>query len=270
MAKAKKTKAIKEIKKKWMNIFAPEMFGKAYLGETLVADPSEMLNKTITTNLMDLTKSIKQQNINIKFKVNEIKENDAFTDIVSYQMNPSSIRRLVRREITKLDDSFIVSTSDGKYVRVKPLVITRSAAKDSTTRVMWKETRNVLIKECSTRTYEMFVKDVVAGKIQAALSQRLNKIYPVRIVAIRMFEAVDSIKGKKLPKAEELPERPADEDIPEEEEAEAGEEQESSEENSEDAEPEDDGDDEESEEAPRKHKPKEESPDDDSEALEED
>jgi ribosomal protein S3AE len=104
------------------------MFGNAYLGETLVAEPGEMLGKTIVTNLMDLTKSIKQQNINIRFKVNGVKENDAFTEVVEYEMNPSSIRRLVRRNIAKLDDSFIVSTSDGKYVRVKPLVITRSAA----------------------------------------------------------------------------------------------------------------------------------------------
>lgn len=235
MAKAKKTKAIKEIKKKWMNIFAPEMFNKAYLGETLVAEAKDMLGKTIDVNLMDLTKSIKMQNINIKFKVNEIKENDAFTEVVSYQMNSPSIKRLVRRNINKLDDSFIVSTSDGKYVRVKPLVITRSAAKDSVTKVMWKETRNVIIKECSNRTYESFIMDLVAGKIQAELSQKLNKIYPVRIVAIRMFEVMDSIKGKKLPTAEELPEKPAEEELPDEEEAEAQDgAEESSEEGSED------------------------------------
>ena len=254
MGKAKKTKAIKEVKKKWMNIFAPEMFGKAYLGETLVADASEMKGKTIVTNLMDLTKSIKQQNINIRFKVNEIKDNDAFTEVVEYQMNPSSIRRLVRRNIAKLDDSFIVTTSDSKYVRVKPLVITRTEAKDSVTRVMWKETRNVIIKEASSRTYEAFVKDVVAGKIQTSLSQRLNKIYPVRIVAIRMFEAVASIKGKKLPEAEELPERPADEELPDEEEAEAGEEA-----------AEGDG-----EEKPRKHKKAAEDAEEEAEDFEED
>lgn len=220
MAKAKKTKAIKEVKKRWMNIFAPEMFNKAYLGETLVADPKEMLKKTIEVNLMDLTKSIKMQNINIKFRVNEINGNDAFTEVISYQMNQASIKRLIRRNINKLDDSFIVSTSDSRYVRVKPLVVTRSAAKDSVTRLMWKEIRNVIIKETATRTYESFIMDVVSGKIQAALTQRLNKIYPVRIVAIRMFEAVASIKGKKLPAAEELPERPEDEELPDEEEAE--------------------------------------------------
>ena len=262
MAKAKKTKAIKEIKKKWFNIFAPEMFNKAYVGETLVAEPNEMLNKTIVVNLMDLTKSIKLQNVNIKFKVNEIKENDAFTTVVEYEMNPSSIRRLVRRNIEKLDDSFIVSTSDGKYVRVKPLVITRSATKDSITSVMRKEIRNVIIKECSTRTYEAFVKDVVAGKIQAELSQRLNKIYPVRIVAIRRFVIVDSIKGKKLPEAEELPERPADEELPDEEEAEAAEEPSEGEEKG-PADEEEDDEDEQEEEAPKK--PKKKAEDEDSE-----
>jgi small subunit ribosomal protein S3Ae len=222
MAKKQKTKAIKEVKKRWMNIIAPELFSRAYLGETLVAEPNEMLNKTILVNLMDLTKSIKQQNYNVKFKVNEIKENEALTELQSYLMNGASIKRMVRRNVEKLDDSFIVTTSDGKFVRVKPLVITRSSTKGTVATLMRKEIRNFIIKDVESSTYEMFIRNVISGKLPAGLSQRLNKIYPVRIATIRMFELVASIKGKKLPKAEDilLPEK--DEELPAEEEAAEG------------------------------------------------
>jgi small subunit ribosomal protein S3Ae len=255
MAKKQKTKAIKEIKKRWMNIIAPELFNRAYLGETLVAEPNEMLNKTIVVNLMDLTKSIKQQNYNVKFKVNEIKENEALTEIQSYLMNCASIKRMVRRSVEKLDDSFIVSTSDGKFVRVKPLVITRSSTKGAVATIMRKEIRNFIIKDVEGSTYEMFVRDVISGKLPAGLSQRLNKIYPVRIATIRMFELVANIKGNKLPKAEDLLLPEKDEELPAEEEAEEA-----------DAE----GAEEEAEDAPKKKKGKKElSPDEEEIAAEE-
>jgi small subunit ribosomal protein S3Ae len=254
MAKKQKTKAIKEIKKRWMNIIAPELFNRAYLGETLVAEPNEMLNKTIVVNLMDLTKSIKQQNYNVKFKVNEIKDNEALTEIQSYLMNGASIKRMVRRSVEKLDDSFIVTTSDGKFVRVKPLVITRSSTKGTVATLMRKEIRNFIIKDMEGSTYEMFVRNVISGKLPAGLSQRLNKIYPVRIATIRMFELVASIKGKKLPKAEDLLLPEKDEELPAEEEAE-GADAESTEEE---------------EEAPKKKKGKKElSPDEEEIAAEE-
>jgi small subunit ribosomal protein S3Ae len=257
MAKKQKTKAIKEVKKRWMNIIAPELFNRAYLGETLVVEPGEMMGKTIVASLMDLTKSIKMQNINITFKVNEIKENEALTVVLKYEMNQASIKRMVRRSVEKLDDSFIVTTSDGKFVRVKPIVITRAATKGTVSTLMRKETRNFFIKEANGSTYEGFMTNIISGKIQAGLSQRLNKLYPVRLATVRRFDLVASIKGKKLPSAEEivLPEK--EEELPAEEEAEeAAEGQEGEAEESED-----------DEESPKKKKKKELAPDEVEEGL---
>lgn len=203
MGKAKKTKAIKEIKKRWFGIVAPELFGRQPLGESLVEDAGALLGKCMLVNLMDLTRSIKQQNINLKLKVTQTKDNLGLTETIGYEMNPSSIKRMVRRDIEKLDDSFVISTSDGKFLRVKPLVIARSAAKGTVKKMLRKETRNFLIREIGKLTYEDFIKDVVANKLQTELSKRLNKIYPMRIATIRRFGIIENIKGKKLPVAEE-------------------------------------------------------------------
>jgi len=221
MGKNKKTKALKEIKKRWLGIVAPEMFNRLPLGDSLVEDGNALLNKCILVNLMDVTRSIKQQNISLRMKVDEVKDNIGLTKVIGYEMNPSSIKRMVRREIEKIDDSFMVSTSDGKFIRLKPLVIARSAAKSSVAKAIRKETRNFLIREIAKTTYEDFVKAVVSNAVQMELSKRLNKIYPMKIATIRRFDVVENIKGKKLPTAEEE-KIVAGEEVPVEEEATEG------------------------------------------------
>ena len=222
MGKAKKTKAIKEIKKRWLGIVAPEIFNRVPLGDSLVEDQTGMMGKVMLVNLMDLTKSIKQQNINLRLKVVETKDNLGLTEVIGYEMNSSSIKRMVRRDIEKLDDSFVLSTSDGKFIRIKPLVIARSAANSSVKKALRKETRNFLIREIGKMTFEAFIKDVVSNHLQTELSKRLNKIYPMRTATIRRFDVVDNIKGKKLPTAEEEAAAIKDEEIPDEEETEKG------------------------------------------------
>jgi ribosomal protein S3AE len=217
MGKAKKTKAIKEIKKRWLGIVAPEIFNRQPLGDSLVEEQTGLMGKVMLVNLMDLTKSIKQQNINLRLKVVETKDNLGLTEVIGYEMNSSSIKRMVRRDIEKLDDSFVLSTSDGKFIRIKPLVIARSAANSSVKKALRKETRNFLIREIGKMTFEAFLKEVVSNHLQTELSKRLNKIYPMRTATIRRFDVVDNIKGKKLPTAEEEAAIAKDEEIPAEE-----------------------------------------------------
>jgi ribosomal protein S3AE len=152
----------------------------------------------------------------------ETKDNLGLTEVIGYDMNPSSIKRMVRRDIEKIDDSFVLSTSDGKFIRIKPLVIARNKAKSSVGRAIRKETRNFLIREVGKMTYEAFIKEIVSNHLQTELSKRLNKIYPMRTATIRRFDVVENIKGKKLPTAEEEAAAIKEEEIPSEEEAEEG------------------------------------------------
>ncbi len=178
-------------RKEWYPILAPKMFQNAVLGESYVYEPQEMMGKGLKSNLMNLTNDIKRQNININFKVNSVENGKAFADIIGYSMINSSIKRLVRRNIEKIDMSFSVTTSDNKHLRVKPLLITRSATKGTVVAKIRRVAQEFLIKYITANTYEALINDMVSHKLQMTLKADINKIYPLRVCEIRDLVIVD-------------------------------------------------------------------------------
>jgi ribosomal protein S3AE len=208
MAKAK------VIKKEWYPILAPKIFQNAVLGETYVYEPEQIIGKGITKNLMSLTNDVKRQNININFEVADVKNGKAFTNIMGYYMVQSSIKRLVRRNIEKIDMSFSCKTSDNKNLQIKPLLITRAATTGSVATKIRKNAQDFLVKYISSISYDNFVNDLVTYKLQNSLRKEMNKIYPLRVCEIRSMEIVDLEKKQAESRAKlgkrEKPEKKAE------------------------------------------------------------
>ncbi len=189
---------LKVIKKEWHQILAPKIFQNAVLGETHVYEPGQMMGKGITQNLMSLTNDVKRQSINIDFKVVDVQNGKAFADVVGYNMSQSSIRRLVRRNIEKIDISFPCKTSDNKYLRIKPLLITRSATKGSVAAKISRNAHDFLVKYAGAVSYDNLINDLISHKLQNSLRSDMNKIYPLRVCEIRSMEIVDMEKKEQL------------------------------------------------------------------------
>jgi len=77
---------IKGKKKHWYSILPTSNFRIQEIGETLTADPSRLIGKTVAVNGMDLMRDPKKQNIKVTFRITEIKDNKALTEIKSYQV----------------------------------------------------------------------------------------------------------------------------------------------------------------------------------------
>tara|TARA_Y100000310_G_scaffold241784_1_gene245855 strand:+ start:19550 stop:20350 length:801 start_codon:yes stop_codon:yes gene_type:complete len=184
-------------KKEWYPILAPKLFQNAVLGETPVYEPEHMIGKGITTNLTNLTRDMKRQNINVNFKVVNVQNGKAFTDVVGYYMAQSSIKRMIRRNIEKINMSFMCKTSDNKTIQIKPLLITRSATIGSVATRMRNTTKDFLVKYVGSVTYDNLVNDLVNHKLQNELRRGMNKIYPLRICEIRAMELIDLEKKKQ-------------------------------------------------------------------------
>ncbi len=189
---------VKIMKKEWYPIVAPKIFGNVVLGETYVYDPEQMVGKGITRNLMGLTNDVKRQNINVSFKVSSVQNGKAFADVISYYMAQSSIKRLVRKGVQKIDMSFSCKTSDNKDLRVKPLLITRGLTTGSVATKIRRIAQEFLVKYISAITYDNLINDLVNHKLQMALKSESNKIYPLRVCEIRSMEIV----LEKKPEAE--------------------------------------------------------------------
>ena len=194
-------------KKQWYPIIAPKQFDNAVLGETLVYEPQQMLGKTLSHSLMNLTNDPKRQNINIHFRVVEIEGNRAKTSIVGYQIVPSSVKRFVRRASEKMDLSFSCETSDNVFLRVKPLVIARSDVKGSIAAKMRNNIAAYLARTIKKMTYDNFMLELISHKLQSEMRGFLNKIYPVKVCEIR-YAGIEKRQRPQEAKAEEVQEAP--------------------------------------------------------------
>lgn len=188
----------KIIKKEWYPILAPRIFQNVVLGETHVYEPEQMIGKGITKNLMSLTNDVKRQNINLNFEIVDVQNGKAFTNLIGYYMVQSSIKRLVRKNIEKIDMSFSCKTSDNKNLRVKPLLITRAGTTGSVATKIRKNAQDFIVKYISSISCDNFVNDLVSHKLQSSLKKELSKIYPLRVCEIRSMEIMDLEKNKQV------------------------------------------------------------------------
>lgn len=211
MAQKAKIVRTKIRKKSWYSLLAPAMFNNALLGEVYTFEPELMNGRSITANLMTLTNDMKQQSINLHFRVNRVKDGRGITEIIGYEMSPSAIRRLVRRDQDKLDMSLQAETSDGKLVRIKPTVLTRH----STTGQRQSTLRNLiaekLLDTVRKSTFENLIGAVISYKLQQELRERVEKIYPLKALEIRLVELDEGTEGagSQVKKAEPAKEAPA-------------------------------------------------------------
>jgi len=188
-------------KKQWYHIIAPKQFDNIVLGETLVYEPSQMLGKTLSHSLMNLANDTKRQNVNIHFKVIEIDDNKAKTKIVGYVIIPSSVKRFVRRDSLKMDISFTCETADNILLRVKPLIVTKSDVKGSVAAKIRNNAISFLIKTIKKVSYDEVVNDLISHKLQSAMKENLNKIYPLKTCEIR-YLGIEPIEKPQEVKAD--------------------------------------------------------------------
>ena len=172
---------VKLKKKQWYQIVAPKQFENVVIGETIVADPQLMLGKTLSHNLMNLSNDMKKQNVNIHFEVVQVEGDKGITNIIGYEIIPSSVKRFVRRNSEKMDLSFTCDTADNVFVRVKPLVITKADIKGSTAARLRNSIVQFVIKEVKKSNYSDIINNLISHKLQSEMRATFNKIYPLKV-----------------------------------------------------------------------------------------
>ncbi|MBN2422950.1 hypothetical protein JXB41_07020 [Candidatus Woesearchaeota archaeon] len=214
MAKLNKSKVIKG-KKKWFPVLASDIFDNASIGETLQYDPENAVGTTVETNLMNLTRNIKNQNVNVKFLITHVKENKLYTKTIQYSIISASLKRLVRRHHHRLDDSFVLKTKDNISMRIKPLLITRGRATSSVKVELRSKLKELITKYVKETDYDSIFKNIIFYKFQKELKEQLNKLYPLKSCEIRIIKQETITKEKKPTHMEKTkePEKIKDEEL---------------------------------------------------------
>ncbi len=186
----KVSKISKKGRKLWLPIIAPKLFSNQLLGKSYVMTAEQLMDKPVKVNLMELTGDMKNQNINLGFRVMGIKNNEGLAEVWSYELMPAHIKKIVRRKRDKLDDSFVLETKERLKLIVKPMLLTNTPTTSSVKKDLRRDLRNLMIRMFKSLDYEDIIRNIIIRKIQNSLKKELNLVTPIRACEIKVLERV--------------------------------------------------------------------------------
>ena len=188
MARRSQRKADARKAKQWFKVVGPEMFGRSPVGETVAYDPSKIVGRVIETTLGDLTNNFSKQNTKLKFKVDRVAGDSAYTKFMGHEMTTDYIRSLVKRRTSRIDSIIDVTTTDGYQVRVKPSCFTVKRARANQVKSIRELSRQVVLAKAVGLDLNQLVQEVVLGKLSLDIYKEAKAVYPLRRVEIRKTE----------------------------------------------------------------------------------
>ena len=188
MSKQQKTKVsrIKTKKKAWFPIISPKLFGSKEMGETYNISAKNAVGRTIKVNLKDLTGDIKDQNAYANFAISGVEGNSLKTECIGYELTPSFIKRLVRKNSDKIEGNFYFKTHKNEYLTVKWLIVTLNKVNRSLQTQIRKQINSLLETEVEKEDFTSFMGNLVYKKSHFAMKKKLSKIYPLKELVFRM------------------------------------------------------------------------------------
>ncbi|MUW15305.1 30S ribosomal protein S3ae [Halorubrum sp. CBA1125] len=171
--------------KRWYTVLAPEQFDRQELGETLAEEPEQVVGRTLTTTLGDLTGDSGANNTKLTFKITDVGSDTAYTEFVKYELTRDYLRSLVRRGASKVEASITVLTTDDYRVRVQPVALTTKKADRSQEKAIRRVMIDKVNAAAADRTFASFVDAIVEGNLSSAIYGDAKTIYPLRRVEVQ-------------------------------------------------------------------------------------
>ena len=179
--------------KRWYSIRAPRNpWSFRVIGETLAEEPEMLVGRNYEIMQNELDGDFSKMHVKIRFRVTEVLGNDAITEFIGLQMMQDHVRRQVRRDRGKIDDTIDVVTEDGFYVRFKPLILTVGRVKSSQKNQIRTIARESILKAGASSTWVAMQKSVMDGELEAKIKEEASQISPIRMVMIRRTQLIQS------------------------------------------------------------------------------
>ena len=179
--------------KRWYTIRAPRNpWSFKVIGETLAEDDSLVLGRHYELMQNELDGDFSKMHVKIRFNVTEVVNKDALTEFIGYDLMKDHVRRLVRRERGKIDDTVDLVSKDGFYIRFKPLIISRARIKASQKQQMRTIARNVILRVGASSTWLDIQKSLFDGTLENTIKDEVNKIQPVKNLLFRRVQLLQT------------------------------------------------------------------------------
>ncbi len=198
MAKAKKAKLTKKIKKKfWFNIIAPQEFKGVKLGQIYLTHPEKCIGREMKYNLREITRNSKDQFITLNLLLTKVSGQTINAELMGYKMVPSFIRRMSRKKTEKVEDSYLLETKDKIPIRIKTTIITRGNTTKSVCSHIRKLAKEHVTKYAEKNPFVQFVQAATKKMVSIELKRKLAKTFPIKTVEIREIQRQDKKEIKK-------------------------------------------------------------------------
>lgn len=190
MARRSQRKAESRKAKQWYKVVSPEIFGRAPFGETIANDPERVVGRIVETTLGDLTNNFSKQNTKLKFRVDRVAGDSAYTKFLGHEMTTDYVRSLVKRRTSRIDAIVDVTTIDGYQVRIKPSCFTVKRARANQVKSIRELSKRVILEKSKSLDLNQLIQDVVQGKMSLDIYKEAKMIYPLRRVEVRKTEII--------------------------------------------------------------------------------
>lgn len=176
------------MKKKFIDIESPitneviELLGTA----------TELHKKTIK---LDMSRKMRGKGIELVLEM-ENKDGNLIAYPKRIELVKASIRRMMRKRINYVEDSFEISCKDIS-ARIKPFLLTRKKVSRAVRNNLRRTTKEFLINHAKEKTYLELSSEVLGSTLQKEMLPILKKVYPLSLCEIRVLETTQLDKADK-------------------------------------------------------------------------
>jgi len=170
--------------KSWYKVYTPEGLGKTYIGDTIANGPENLVGRIMQTTLGEIINDYSRQNVKMKFRVNDVAADAAYTEFIGHELTRDYLRSLVKRRTSRIDAHIPVTTKDGKKVDLTVTCYTLTRANLSQThaiRGLIMERVQAMVKEAE---FSALLNGIVTGDISKELFKAVKPLFPIRRVEI--------------------------------------------------------------------------------------
>lgn len=179
--------------KRWFTIRAPRQpWQFKVIGETLGETPEHLMGRIYETTQNEVDGDFSKMHVKLRFRVVDTRGEDALTEYIGHALQNDYIRRQIRRHRGKVDDVVDCVTSDGYYIRVKPVVVAANRIKSSQKSQMRKLMRDTLLQYTARSTWLEVQASLLSGALETTLVDAIKSIQPTRTVMIRKVQLIQS------------------------------------------------------------------------------
>ncbi len=168
--------------KSMYRILAPEDFESQEIGTTMSGDPKNLIGRTVSVSLRDLTGDKSKQHLKVIFEISDVKNNEAHTRFRVFKTDSGYLRSKIRKGMGKIDyiNRFNL---DNSGVKIKITTLTNQNIQTSQKKDIIARISKILEAHRNSKLND-FAQAVLFGKLGSEIYQGIKTICPVRRVEV--------------------------------------------------------------------------------------